>query len=129
MRVLTIIFFLFQVSILLANKIQDSISIRGVGSYYKNAPIELFLLDDYITHKEILFQTKVADSMGYFEFRFKNIPTQKLIIRSKKNLSFLYVQPGGKYLITLPEKNVYDEKSYNDWFHVNMMKKTVMEIL
>ena len=116
MRVLTIIFFLFQVSILLANKIQDSISIRGVGSYYKNAPIELFLLDDYITHKEILFQTKVADSMGYFEFRFKNIPTQKLIIRSKKNSSFLYVQPGGKYLITLPEKNVYDEKNSNGNF-------------
>lgn len=116
MRVLTIIFFLFQVSILLANKIQDSISIKGVGSYYKNAPIELFLIDDYITHKEILFQTKVADSMGYFEFRFKNIPTQKLIIRSKKNSSFLYVQPGGMYLITLPEKNVYDEKNSNGNF-------------
>ena len=113
MRILLSSIFFFQVSIVAASSNKDSITIRGVGSYYKNASIELLLIDDYITHKEIVFQSKMVDSAGYFEFRFKNIPTQKLVIRAKKNSSFLYVQPGGNYLITLPEKNVYDEKNIN----------------
>ena len=113
MRILFILLFFFQVSILVANSKKDSISIRGVGSYYKNSTIELLVIDDYITHKEVVLQTKMIDSTGYFEFRFKNIPTQKIVLRSKKNSSFLYVQPGGNYLITLPEKNVYEEKNVN----------------
>jgi peroxiredoxin len=38
------------------------------------------------------------------------------VIRSKKNSSLIYVQPSGKYLITLPEKNEYDEKNENGNF-------------
>ena len=113
MRILIILLFIFQVSIIVANSKKDSISIKGVGSYYKNSSIELLIIDDYITHKEVVLQTKMIDSTGYFEFRFKNIPTQKIVLRSKKNSSFLYVQPGGNYLITLPEKNVYEEKNVN----------------
>lgn len=113
MRILFILSFILQVSIIVANSKKDSISIKGVGSYYKNSSIELLLIDDHITHKEIILQTKMIDSTGYFEFRFKNIPTQKIVLRSKKNSSFLFVQPGGNYLITLPEKNVYEEKNIN----------------
>jgi hypothetical protein len=120
MRIFLILLFIFQVSIILANSKKDSIVIRGVGSHYKNSLIELFLIDDYITHKEVIFQSTKVDSTGYFEFRFKNIYTQKLIIRAKKNSSYLYVQPGGNYLITLPEKNEYDEKN-NNGNHVDVI--------
>ena len=113
MRVLFVIIFLVNISLLFANASKDSISIRGLGSYYKNATIELLMIDDYITHKEVVLQSQKIDSTGYFEFKFKNIPTQKLVIRSKKNISYLYVQPDGNYLITLPEKNEYDEKNVN----------------
>lgn len=113
MRILLILLFILQVSIIVANSKKDSISIRGVGSYYKNSFIELLLIDDYITHKEVVLQTKMIDSTGYFEFKFKNISTQKIVLRSKKNSSFLFVQPDGNYLITLPEKNVYEEKNVN----------------
>ena len=116
MRILFVIILSLHASVSLASAVKDSISIRGVGSYYKNSPIELLIIDDYITHKEVVFQTSKVDSVGYFEFKFKNIPTQKLVIRSKKNSSFIYVQPGGKYLITLPEKNEYDEKNENGNF-------------
>jgi peroxiredoxin len=116
MRILFLIILILNASVSLASAVKDSISIRGVGSYYKNSPIELLVIDDYITHKEVVFQTSKVDSVGYFEFKFKNIPTQKLVIRSKKNSSFIYVQPGGKYLITLPEKNEYDEKNENGNF-------------
>jgi len=120
MRILLILLFIFQVSILVANSKKDSIVIRGVGSHYKNSLIELFIIDDYITHKEVVFQSTKVDSIGYFEFRFKNIATQKLVIRANKNSSFLYVQPGGNYLITLPEKNEYDEKN-NNGNHVDVI--------
>jgi len=116
MRILFLIILILHASVSLASAVKDSISIRGVGSYYKNSPIELLVIDDYITHKEVVLQTSKVDSVGYFEFKFKNIPTQKLVIRSKKNSSFIYVQPGGKYLITLPEKNEYDEKNENGNF-------------
>lgn len=116
MRILFLIILILNASVSLASAVKDSISIRGVGSYYKNSPIELLVIDDYITHKEVVLQTSKVDSVGYFEFKFKNIPTQKLVIRSKKNSSFIYVQPGGKYLITLPEKNEYDEKNENGNF-------------
>jgi len=112
MRVLVLLcIHILLTTILYANSKKDSILIRGVGSYYKNSNIELLLIEDYISHKEVIFQTSTVDSIGYFEFRFKNIPTQKLVIRSKKNSSFIYVQPGGNYLITIPEKNEYDEKN------------------
>ncbi|MFM7668328.1 MAG: hypothetical protein ACKO7D_09115, partial [Bacteroidota bacterium] len=120
MRIFLILLFIFQVSILVANSKKDSIVIRGVGSHYKNSLIELFIIDDYITHKEVVFQSTKVDSIGYFEFRFKNIATQRLVIRAKKNSSFLYVQPGGNYLITLPEKNEYDEKN-NNGNHVDVI--------
>lgn len=113
MRVPFVIIVLLNTALLFAAASKDSISIRGVGSFYKNSTIELLIIDDYITHKEVVFQSKSVDSTGYFEFRFKNIPTQKLVLRSKKNLSNIYVQPGGNYLITMPEKNEYDEKNMN----------------
>jgi peroxiredoxin len=116
MRILFLIILILHASVSLASAVKDSISIRGVGSYYKNSPIELLVIDDYITHKEVVLQTSKVDSVGYFEFKFKNIPTQKLVIRSKKNSSLIYVQPSGKYLITLPEKNEYDEKNENGNF-------------
>jgi hypothetical protein len=113
MRILFFFVLLFQLSWSYSNIINDSIIIQGVGSYYKNAIIEIFSIDDYITNTEKLIESKRVDSIGYFEFRLKRMATQKLVIRSKKNSSFLYVQPGGKYLITIAEKNEYDEKNPN----------------
>ncbi|MEY4572738.1 MAG: hypothetical protein RLZ10_1986 [Bacteroidota bacterium] len=104
---------LFQVGLIYSNSTNDSIIIRGLGSYYKNSTIEIFAIEDYITNTEKLLQSTKTDTSGYFEFRFGKMLTQKLVIRSKKNSSFLFVQPGGNYLITIGEKNEYDEKNPN----------------
>jgi len=113
MRIVFFFILFIQISWIKANSLNDSIFIRGLGSYYKNARIEILVVDDYITNTEKVIEETKADSIGYFEFRLKKMPTQKLVIRSKKNSSFLYVQPGGNYLITIGEKNEYEEKNPN----------------
>jgi hypothetical protein len=113
MKFSLVIFFALVSNFIFAQSKSDSIKIRGVGSYYKNALIELYQIEDYITFKESLLARTTVDSTGYFEFKLKKIPTQKVVIRSKKNSSYIYVQPGGNYLITIPEKNEYESKNPN----------------
>jgi hypothetical protein len=89
----------------------DSIQIRGVGSYYKNEEIGLYVIEDYITGKEKCILQSSVDSVGFFKFNIARLSTQKLIIKSKKNKAWLYVQPGGNYLVTFPELNESDTKN------------------
>ena len=111
MRALLILFFLFTVIRVFGQVKSDSVQIRGVGSYYKNEEIGLYAIEDYISGKEkCILQTKV-DSVGYFEFKLPRLSTQKLVIRSKKNYAWLYVQPAGNYLVTFPEVNDLDTKN------------------
>ena len=61
MRVPFVIIVLLNTALLFAAASKDSISIRGVGSFYKNSTIELLIIDDYITHKEVVVQSKSVD--------------------------------------------------------------------
>ncbi len=98
------IFFLFFYSFAYS-QLNDSILIRGIGKYYKGYPIELFSIQDYISNKEISIGKTVVDSNGIFEFVIPNIPTQKLVIRSKKNWAYIYVQPSSEYYVSFPSIN------------------------
>ena len=98
------IFFLFFYSFSYS-QLNDSILIRGIGKYYKGYPIELFSIQDYISNKEVCIGKAVVDSNGIFEFVIQNIPTQKLVIRSKKNWAYIYVQPSSEYYVSFPSIN------------------------
>ena len=98
------IFFLFFYSFTYS-QLNDSILIRGIGKYYKGYPIELLSIQDYISNKEIPLGKTVVDSNGIFEFVIPNIPTQKLVIRSKKNWAYIYVQPSSEYYVSFPSIN------------------------
>ncbi len=99
-----LIFFLFFSSFAYS-QLGDSILIRGIGKHYKGYPIELFSIQDYISNKEISLGRTEVDTNGIFEFVIPNIPTQKLIIRSKKNWAYLYVQPSSEYYVSFPSIN------------------------
>ena len=49
----------------------DSIQIRGVGSYYKNEEIGLYVIEDYITGKEKCILQSSVDSVGFFKFNIR----------------------------------------------------------
>ena len=111
MKFLNFLLFFLSISSVYSQVIGDSIQIRGVGSYYKNEEIGLYTIDDYISGKEKCILKCTVDSLGFFEFKIPRLYTQKLILRAKKNYSWLYVQPGGNYLVTFPELNEKDTKN------------------
>ena len=86
----------------------DSILIRGIAKYYKNHPIQLFKIDDYISNKESLIESSRVDSNGIFQFKIPNIPTQKVLLRSRRNTAYLYVQPDSEYFFEMPSKNEFE---------------------
>jgi len=111
MRFLKLLFILYAISPVYTQVKSDSIQIRGVGSFYKNEEIGLFAIEDYISGKEKCILKSKVDSVGFFEFKIPRLYTQKLVLRAKKNYSWIYVQPGGNYLVTLPELNEKDTKN------------------
>lgn len=111
MKFLNLILLLISISPVYSKVNSDSIQIRGVGSFYKNEEIALYTIEDYISGKEKCILKSTVDSVGFFEFKIPRLYTQKLILRAKKNYSWIYVQPGGNYLVTFPELNEKDTKS------------------
>jgi len=87
---------------------KDSILIRGIAKYYKNHPIQLYKIDDYISNKESLIESSIVDSNGIFQFKIRNVPTQKLLLRSRRNIAYIYVQPNSEYFFEMPSKNEFE---------------------
>ena len=87
---------------------EDSILIRGIAKYYKNHPIQLYKIDDYISNKESLIESSIVDSNGIFQFKIRNVPTQKLLLRSRRNIAYIYVQPNSEYFFEMPSKNEFE---------------------
>ena len=57
----------------------------------------------------LLAQSKV-DSNGIFQFKISNISTQKLVVRSRRNWAYMYIQPNAEYYFEMPEKNQFEPK-------------------
>lgn len=90
--------------------------IRGYAPAYVGEKIELIEVQDYFSLREqaVAITEVAADST--FTFEFYNPSTRKLLIRSKKNTGYLYVQPRADYEVIFPEKNKYDTYNPNGNF-------------
>jgi hypothetical protein len=107
-------FFLFSVFLATVSAVhaqsgaQSFTKITGYAPQYVGQKIELFEIQDYLSMREALLATATVQPDSTFSFVFFNEKTRKIIVKSKKNKGFMYIQPHGDYQIYMPEKNQYD---------------------
>lgn len=84
------------------------IRISGTAPAYAGKLIELFEIEDYLSHRErLLASTRVGED-GRFSLITDLSRIQQLVLKSANNSGFLYVQPGQQYTIDFPDRNPHD---------------------
>jgi hypothetical protein len=103
-------FFLFVVVFFFQgfSKEKSIVTIKGFAPAYVGKTVELFTIEDYFSRKESLIASSMVLEDSTFSFSFYNEKTQKVILKSNKNTTYLYIQPSGIYEVFLPEKDSYD---------------------
>lgn len=76
---------------------------------YIGEKVEIYGIEDYFSMKEKLIGTTEVKLDSNFTISFFNTKIQKIIIKSKNNKGFLFVQPNANYDIFMPGRNKYDE--------------------
>lgn len=89
------------------------VTIDGYAPNYIDKAVIAYEIEDYFSYyeKQIARATVQADSL--FHLQFETDGTKKILIRSKNNKTFLYIQPNGKYKIFMPEKDQYEPNRRN----------------
>jgi hypothetical protein len=87
---------------------QKTTKIKGYAPAYIGQKIEIFEIEDYFSMREALVASTTVEADSSFSFQFYNDKTQKVILKSKKNKGYIYIQPNAEYEVFLPEKNQYD---------------------
>jgi hypothetical protein len=103
-------FFLFVVVFFFQGfgKEKSIVTIKGFAPAYLGKTVELFAIEDYFSRKESLIASSMVLEDSTFSLSFYNEKTQKVILKSNKNTTYLYIQPSGSYEVFLPEKDSYD---------------------
>lgn len=104
-------FILFSLLIFISHLVtaQSSVvTIEGIAPSYVGEEIKVYKIQDYYSLKEELIASSQVESDSTFKLIFFNDIIQKVIIRSKNNFAFLYIQPNGSYDVYLPKDNPYE---------------------
>lgn len=84
------------------------VTINGYAPAYVGKVVEVYEIQDYFSNTESLLASSIVGIDSTFNLQFVGNKTQKVVVRSNKNSSFLYIQPNAKYEVYLPEKDKYD---------------------
>lgn len=71
----------------------QNLTISGIAPAYIGFPIEAYVYKDYLSKVERLVATTTVDKDSSFKLRLNVTGVEKLILKSKNNESFLFVQP------------------------------------
>jgi len=85
----------------------DSVVIKGIAPDYISQQVAVYQIDDYLTMTELMADSSTVQTDSTFSLRFIVVETQKVVLRIGNNHSFLYVQPGGNYLLYVPLHDPY----------------------
>ncbi|MCH2230554.1 MAG: thioredoxin family protein [Crocinitomicaceae bacterium] len=98
------------ISFMLTNTLSfaQTVTISGVAPTYVGSSIEIYRIADYFSHMETLVTSSTVKEDSTFSVSFSIPATEKIIVKSKNNKGFLFVQKGGKYNIFFPEKNKFE---------------------
>lgn len=100
-------FFVLVVLLLLSGvtNLFSQVEVKGFAPKYIGEQVDFYVIEDYFSMIERpVGSTKVkADSSFLIQLPLEK--EQKIVLRYRKNNSFIYVQPAASYYIYLPEKN------------------------
>ena len=86
----------------------QNITISGIAPAYIGFSIDAYEYKDYLSKVERLVATTTVNKDSTFTLRLDASTIKKVILKSRNNESFLFVQPNGNYSIYFPEKDKYD---------------------
>ncbi|MAW65041.1 MAG: hypothetical protein CMD18_02490 [Flavobacteriales bacterium] len=76
--------------------------IKGIeGGKYINSPVDVLVVNDFITYKKKLIKQSQTDANGNFKLTFENSKTNIAILKLGKVERTLFIEPGGKYFISI----------------------------
>ncbi len=87
---------------------QTIVTIEGAAPGYVGEKVEIYRIEDYFSFKEELIASTDVKSDSTFKLSFYSDISQKVIIRSKNNFAYLYIQPNATYDVYLPTNNPYE---------------------
>lgn len=87
---------------------ENLVTIKGYAPAYVGKMVEVYEIQDYLSNTEVLLGSAIVEGDSTFNLQFKGNRIQKVVVRSNKNSSFLYIQPNAIYEVYLPEKDKYD---------------------
>lgn len=99
-----IIFFL----LISGSTVAQTVTISGIAPAYVGKDIEIYEIEDYFSNTERLISSTTVQADSTFSLKFSSPTTQKVAIKGMNNKGYMYVQPKGKYAISVPEKNEFD---------------------
>jgi hypothetical protein len=99
---------LFILLLIHSGLLAQPVIIEGFAPAYVGKSIELYTIDDYFSMRQSLLAKTDVKADSTFRFIAEVPATQKIIVQSHNNKGFLFVQPGAKYSLFMPEKDKFD---------------------
>lgn len=103
MNKLIIFFLLISVS-----SVAQTVTISGIAPAYVGKDIEVYEIEDYFSNTERLITSATVQTDSTFSLKFNSPNIQKVAIKGMNNKGYIYVQPKGKYSISVPDRNAFD---------------------
>tara|TARA_B110000285_G_C15116779_1_gene614583 strand:+ start:499 stop:1902 length:1404 start_codon:yes stop_codon:yes gene_type:complete len=99
--------FLLLSFLIISTTATGQVTIKGFAPAYVGQEIEAYRVIDYMSNIQEKIATATVESDSSFTLYVASEITQKVIIKSKNNTGFLFVQPEAKYSILFPGKDKY----------------------
>lgn len=106
-------YLLLLLSLIALSNINAQVTIKGYAPAYVGETIEAYKILDYFSNKEVRIASSKVKADSSFTLFLDSDITQKVIIKSKNNKSFLLVQPKAQYEILFPELDKYNPNRPN----------------
>ena len=84
------------------------VTIKGYAPAYVGKSLDVNEILDYFTMKEGPIASTTVKEDSTFSVSFFLEETQKVVLHSNRNRSIMYIEPGAKYDIYLPDKDPYE---------------------
>lgn len=97
----------------------DTTILFGTNTAYKNKTIEIYSYSDFITKTPVCIAKDTVDSLGYFQLNIPIKSTQLIQIPFDYYNGLLYIEPGERYEVILPE---FREKTFVDMLNPYFQK-------
>lgn len=79
--------------------------INGEAPDFKGEEISVYVYDDLISKKEVHKSTAIVDETGRFVFSFEVPEAQKIFLKTERQHSSLFIEPGMKYNVFVPKSD------------------------